>query len=84
VAGLICKMEISRQTFYRWRKRHAGLEVDQVGELRQLQEENARLTELMADLTSDRTMFRAYCQKSSKALVPYCAFTEYNSLMRKR
>ncbi len=42
VAELIRKAGISEQTFYRWKKQYAGLEVDQVRELKQLQEENAR------------------------------------------
>ena len=39
VAELIRRMGISEQTFYRWKKLYAGLEVDQVRQLRQLQEE---------------------------------------------
>jgi putative transposase len=58
VAELIRKVGISQQTFYRWKKQYAGLEVDQVRELKQLQEENARLKRLVADLTLDKTMLQ--------------------------
>ena len=63
VAELIRKAGISEQTFYRWKKQYAGLEVDQVRELRQLQEENARLKRLVADLTLDKTMLQDVLSK---------------------
>ena len=58
VAGLIGKVGISEQTFYRWKKRYAKLEIDQVRQLKQLQEENQRLKRLVADLTLDKTMLQ--------------------------
>jgi putative transposase len=63
VAELIRKVGISQQTFYRWKKQYAGLEVDQVRELKQLQEENARLKRLVADLTLDKTMLQDVLSK---------------------
>ena len=62
-AELIRKMGISEQTFYRWKKQYTGLEVDQVRELKQLQEENARLKRLVADLTLDKTMLQDVLSK---------------------
>jgi hypothetical protein len=47
---VIRKAEISEQTFYRWKAKYAGLEVDQVRQTAQLQEENLRL-KLVAELT---------------------------------
>jgi len=58
VAELIRQVGISEQTFYRWKKRYTGLEVDQVRQLKQLQEENARLKRLVADLTLDKVMLQ--------------------------
>ena len=58
VTGLIRKVGISEQTFYRWKKQYVGLEVDQVHQLKQLQEENARLKRLVADLTLDKVMLQ--------------------------
>jgi len=63
VAELIRKAGISEQTFYRWKKQYAGLEGDQVRELKQLQEENARLKRLVADLTLDKTMLQDVLSK---------------------
>ena len=40
VAEVIRKPGISEQTFYRWKAKYAGLEVDQVRQMAQLQEEN--------------------------------------------
>ena len=58
VAELIRKVGISEQTFYRWKKQYTGLEADQVRQLKQLQEENARLKRLVADLTLDKVMLQ--------------------------
>lgn len=58
VAELIRQVGISEQTFYRWKKHYTGLEVDQVRQLKQLQEENARLKRLVADLTLDKAMLQ--------------------------
>jgi len=63
VAELIRKVGISEQTFYRWKKEYTGLEVDQVRQLKQLQEENARLKRLVADLTLDKTMLQEVLSK---------------------
>ena len=51
-------MGISEQTFYRWKKRYAKLKIDQVRQLKQLQEENQRLQRLVAELTLDKTMLQ--------------------------
>ena len=56
LAELIRRVGISEQTFYRWKKQYVGLEVDQVRQLKQLQEENTRLKQLVADLALDREM----------------------------
>src|SRR5665213_3506718 len=55
VAEVIRKAGISEQTFYRWKAKYAGLEVDQVRQMAQLQEENMRLKQLVAELTLDKT-----------------------------
>jgi putative transposase len=56
-------VSISEQTFYRWKKQFTGLEVDQVRQLKQLQEENSRLKRLVADLTLDKTMLQDVVSK---------------------
>jgi len=63
VAELIRHVGISEQTFYRWKKRYVGLEVDQVRQLKQLQEENVRLKRVVADLTLDKVMLQDVLSK---------------------
>jgi putative transposase len=40
---------ISRETFYRWRRKYGGLEVSDTNRLRALEEENRRLKRVVAD-----------------------------------
>jgi len=54
---------ISEQTFYRWKKQYVGLEVDQVRQMKQLQEENTRLKQLVAELSLDKTMLQDVLRK---------------------
>ena len=58
VAELIRQVGISEQTFYRWRKQYAGMQSDQVRELKQLQDENARLKKLVAELSLDKAILQ--------------------------
>jgi putative transposase len=48
--GELCRrVGIAETTFYRWRKRYGGLEVDQAKKLKAVEEENRRLKRLVAD-----------------------------------
>jgi putative transposase len=58
VAEVIRHVGISEQTFYRWKKQYAGLQSDQVRELKQLQDENARLKKLVAELSLDKAILQ--------------------------
>jgi putative transposase len=58
VAELIRQVGISEQTFYRWKKQYSGLQSDQVRELKQLQDENARLKKLVAELSLDKAILQ--------------------------
>ncbi len=64
VAELIRRVGISEQTFYRWKKQYSNLEVDQVRQLKQLQDENGRLKKLVAELTLDRAMLQDVLRKN--------------------
>jgi len=64
IAELIRQVGISEQTFYRWKKKYAGLEVDQVRQLKQMREENARLKRIVADLTLDKAMLQDVLTKN--------------------
>ncbi len=56
--------EISRElginsgTFYNWRKKYAGMESSQLKEFKELQEENAKLKRMYADLALQNTMLK--------------------------
>jgi len=64
VAELIRRVGISEQTFYRWKKQFTGLEIDQVRQLKQLQDENGMLKKLVAELTLDRAMLQDVLRKN--------------------
>jgi putative transposase len=63
VSDLIRRIGIAEQTFYRWKKRYAGLESDQVRQYKQVQEENARLKRLVAELSLDKVMLQDVLSK---------------------
>ena len=63
VVELIRKVGISEQTFYRWKAKYVGLEVDQVRQMKQVQEENLRLKQLVAELTLDKAMLQDVLSK---------------------
>lgn len=52
------KMQIAEQTFYRWKKKYAGLGVPEVRRLKQLEQEVGRLKQLVADLSLDKAMLQ--------------------------
>ncbi len=63
IAEIIRKMGISEMTFYRWKKKYAGLGVAEVRRLKQLEDENRRLKRLVADLTLDKQMLQDVLSK---------------------
>jgi putative transposase len=54
---------ISEQTFYRWKKRYGGMGVSELRRLRQLEEENLQLKQLVADLSLDKAMLQEVISK---------------------
>ena len=68
MAGLIRRMGISEQTFYRWRKVYGGLGVGELRRLKLLEEENCKLKQLVADLSLDKHISCKMC--CQKALTP--------------
>ena len=63
VGEIIRKMGISEVTFYRWKKRDAGMGVSELRRLKQLEDENRRLKRLVADLTLDKQMLQDVLSK---------------------
>jgi putative transposase len=58
------KMGISEATFYNWKKKYGGLGVNELRRLRQLEEENNRLKQIVADLTLDKQMLQDVLKKN--------------------
>ena len=57
--GIICReLEISEQTYYRWRNEYGGMQVSQARRLRELEKENSRLKQAVADLTLDKLILK--------------------------
>jgi putative transposase len=54
VSDVCRKLGVSEQTFSRWKRKFAGMGVAELRRLRQLEDENRRLKQLVADLTLDR------------------------------
>ncbi len=55
----ICrKMGVSENTFYRWKRKYAGMGVAELRRLKQLEEKNKRLKQIVADLTLDKQMLQ--------------------------
>ena len=49
---------ISDQSYYRWRKEYGGMKIDQAKKYKELEQENARLKRLVADLSLDNDMLK--------------------------
>lgn len=62
-AELCRKHGISEQTFYRWKAKYGGLEVSEAQHLRQLEEENRKLKQLVAEQALDIVGFKAVLSK---------------------
>ena len=56
VKEVIRKMGITEQTFYRWKKKYAGLGSSELRHMKQLEEENRKLKQMVADLSLDKHM----------------------------
>jgi putative transposase len=63
VAEVLRKMGISEQTFYNWKKKYGGLGTMELRRLRQLEEENRKLKQMVADLSLDKHMLQEVLSK---------------------
>ena len=62
--GDVCRqLGVSEQTYYRWKNQYAGLGVSELRRLKQLEEENASLKRLVADLSLDKRMLQEVLEK---------------------
>ena len=54
-----CKaLGVTDKTYFRWRKTHGGLRIDQAKRMRELETENARLKKAVAELTVDKIILK--------------------------
>ena len=57
------KLGVTQQTFYRWKRKFAGMGVAELRRLRVLEDENRKLKQLVADLTLDKHMLQEVISK---------------------
>jgi len=58
VEVLCRKLEVSEQTFHRWRNQYGGMKAPEARRLKELEDENRRLKHIVADLTLDIQMLK--------------------------
>ena len=63
IPELCRKHGISLQTFYRWRTKYGALSPTEVRKMKSLEEENARLKKLVADLSLDKQILQDALRK---------------------
>lgn len=63
VSEITRRLGVTEATFYRWKQKYGGLLPSEVKKMRQLEEENARLKRLVADLTLDKQMLQDVVSK---------------------
>jgi putative transposase len=65
VSEIVREMGVSQQAFYSWKRRYAGLGLNELRELRQLRDENRKLKTLVADLTLDKHILQEVLSKKA-------------------
>ena len=65
VSDLIRRHNICEQTFYRWKSKYSGMEVNEAKRLKHLEDENRRLKQIVADLTLDNQALKWVIEKNS-------------------
>ncbi|HIG29978.1 MAG TPA: transposase [Verrucomicrobiales bacterium] len=63
VSDLIRRLGICEQTFYRWRSKYGGLQVNEAKRLKELEDENHRLKKLLAETLLDKEMLKDVLSK---------------------
>ena len=58
------KLGISEATFHNWKKKYGGLGMAELRKLKQLEEENQRLKQIVADLSLDKQMLQDIVKKN--------------------
>ena len=63
VANVCRKLGVSEATFYGWKKKFGGMGVSELRKLKNLEEENRKLKQLVADLSLDKHMLQEVLSK---------------------
>jgi putative transposase len=58
VAEICRKMQVTEQSFYRWKRKYAGMGVAELRRLKHLERENRKLKQIVADLSLDKQMLQ--------------------------
>ena len=58
LAAVLQALEVSEQTYYRWRNQYGGMKSEEANRLKQLEDENKRLKQLVADQALDIQMLK--------------------------
>lgn len=64
VNDIIRELGINRNTFYNWKKKYGGMEVTQLKRLKELEEENAKLKHMYAELALDNRILKNVVEKN--------------------
>jgi len=65
VKEIVRPLEISEQTYYRWRKEYGGLDTTQARKMKEMEKENAPLKRLVADLSLDNAILKEKLSKKA-------------------
>ena len=68
VTELARELGVSEATLYTWKSKYGGLEVNEARRLRELEEENRRLKQLVAELSLDREALKTVIRKNGWSL----------------
>ncbi|BAL00353.1 putative transposase orfA for insertion sequence element [Oscillibacter valericigenes Sjm18-20] len=63
-ADIVREYNITEHTFYRWKSKYGGMDVSEAKRLKQLEEENRRLKEMVADLSLDNKILKDVLSKN--------------------
>lgn len=58
VAEICRKLQVTEQSFYRWKRKYAGMGIAELRRLKALEAENRKLKQLVADLSLDKRMLQ--------------------------
>jgi len=64
VKEAVRQIEVTEQTYYRWKREYGRMSRDQLKQLKDLKKENARLKKLVADLSLDKAIMKEVIEGS--------------------